>query len=305
MSDNEKGSLSRRALITGVTGLALSAGSTASAQFKIDLGAISDIGRMLRGLNLDEEDEIAIGDRLFGSLIQSMGGVYRNSAAQSAVSKIATGLFEASARQAFGWDVAIVDNNEVNAWALPGGKVGVNKGLLRYVDSEDELAAVIAHEMGHAELSHAVKEMKKKAFYSGLSQAGQAAAVSAIDNPNARTGAAMGMQVLEAPMLRLVTSGYSRDMELEADMHIVDVFAKTGYSVTRGTRFYETLLDLIPERQKGTTSLFAGHPQTKKRLAALQEAGASSPEVEQSVSYEYFLLKETFPTRKIYKRATG
>lgn len=304
MTNEEKIMLSRRALVSGVIGLALGAGSAANAQFKLDLGSIADIGRMLKGLTLDEEDEVALGNGLFGALIDAMGGSYRNSSAQSNVSKIAGSMFETSARRTFGWDVVIVDNNEVNAWVLPGGKVGVNKGLLRYVDNEDELAAVIAHEMGHAELSHAAKEMRQKSFYKGLSQAGQAAAISAIDSSEGRAGASIGMKTLEAPMLSLVTSGYSRKLELEADMHIVEVFGKTGYNVARGAGFYQTLLDLIPRRQKGTTSLFAGHPETQKRLAALQEAGAGAPQTEERISHEFFFLKETFPTRKVYKRAT-
>ncbi|MBT8473264.1 MAG: M48 family metallopeptidase [Marinicaulis sp.] len=297
--------LSRRAAIAAGAGFTFGAGAAANAQFSLDLGKIGDIGRMLKGLNLKEEDEIEIGEMLFGALVDGMGGLYRNSSTQSSLKNIAVKLFETSAREAFAWDVAVIDNNEVNAWALPGGKVGVNKGLLRYVESEDELAAVIAHEMGHAELSHAAKQMKRKAFYAGLSQASQAAAVSAIDSTEGRAGASVGMKSLEGPMLRLVTSGYSRELETEADMHIVNVFANTGYNIIRGASFYQTLLDLIPEHQKGTTSLFAGHPKTKERLAALREAGADAPETEQSVSHDFFFLKETFPTREIYKRSTG
>ena len=300
-----KDMLSRRTLVTGAAGLAVSAAaSPAAAQFRLDLGALGDIGRMLKGISIDEDDEIALGNDLFGTLIQTMGGVYRNSSAQSSVSKIAVKLFETSMRKAFSWEIVIVDSNEVNAWALPGGKVAVNKGLLRYVDTEDELAAVIAHEMGHAELSHAAKEMKKKAFYSGLSAAAQAAAVAATDK-EARIGAGAGAKGIALPMMRLVASGYARDLELEADQHIVNVFKKTGYNLLRGASFYETLLDLIPEKSRGTTSLFSGHPEMQKRLAMLREEAANAPQNEEQMSFEFFALKETFPTRKIYKRRAG
>ncbi len=294
--------LSRRALAAGIAGLSMSAFSaSALAQIKIDFGAI---GRMLKNLSFDEEDEIALGEGLFGPLIQSSGGLYRNRNAQSSISNIAQKLFETTSRDAFSWQLAIIDNNEVNAWALPGGKIGVNKGLLRYVENEDELAAVIAHEMGHAELSHATKEMRKKAFYAGLSSAAQTATAAAVSD-KARAGTQTGMKIVEAPMMRLVASGYSRDLELEADMHILKAFESTGYDVTRGAGFYETLLELIPQGSKGTTSLFAGHPETQKRLTALREAGAVMPSAEPAFSYEFFALKETFPTRKIYKRAAG
>jgi beta-barrel assembly-enhancing protease len=301
----DKAKISRRALTSGLVGLSLSASiAPVHAQFRLDLGKIKDISRMLKSINFDEDDEIEMGNSLFGSFIQTMGGIYRNSDAQSAVTSIAQRLFETSARKTFGWEVVVVDNNEVNAWALPGGKVGVNKGLLRYVDSEDELAAVIAHEMGHVELSHAAREMRKKAFYSGLSSAAQTAAVAAVDE-DARRGTRAGMKAIEMPMMRLVTAGYSRDLETEADMHIVDVFSKTGYNVMRGAGFYQTLLEIVPRKAKGTTSLFAGHPQTTKRLAALREAGADAPQPGKLFNPDYYALKETFPTRKIYKRTAG
>lgn len=305
MSDH-KSNLTRRAMMGAVAGLSVSGVVfPARAQFSLDLGKTGDIGRMLKGLSLDEEDEIALGDDLFGALINTMGGVYRNSDAQKSLASIAVKLFETSARSAFSWEAVVVDNNEVNAWALPGGKIGVNKGLLRYVDSEDELAAAIAHEMGHAELSHAAKEMKKKAFYAGLSSAAQAAAVAAADSNSGRIGAGAGMESIALPMLRLVTSGYSRDLEYEADTYIVEAFQKTGYDVMRGSKFYETLLAVIPEKAKGTTSLFAGHPQTQKRLDALREAGAAAPHADEMFNPDFYALKEAFPTRKIYKRAAG
>ena len=296
--------LNRRRILCGLTALLAGASSPAAAQISLDLGALRDIGRTLRRMKITEADELAMGQDLFGPLVGAMGGVYRNVDAQIAVSGLAQRIFATSAREVFDWEVVVVDNNQVNAWALPGGKIGLNKGLLRYVDSEDELAAVIAHEMGHAEHSHAAKEMRKKAFYNGLSTAAQAAAVAAVDS-DARVGTAAGAKSIELPMMRLVTSGYSRDLEHEADAHIVSVFAQTGHNVSQGAKFYETLLELIPKKRKGTTSLFAGHPETQKRLAALQEAsGGGAPSVTQA-SYEFDVLKHTFPTRKIYKRNSG
>ena len=296
--------LSRRRALCGLTAVLAGAASPAAAQISLDLGSLRDIGRTLRRMKITEADEAAMGQDLFGPLVGAMGGAYRNVDAQLAVEGLARRIFATSSRQAFDWEIIVVDNNQVNAWALPGGKIGLNKGLLRYVDSEDELAAVIAHEMGHAEHSHAAKEMRKKAFYSGLSTAAQAAAVAAVDS-DARRGTAAGAKGVELPMMRLVTSGYSRDLEHEADAHIVDVFAQTGHNVSQGAKFYETLLDLIPEKRKGTTSLFAGHPETKKRLAALQEASGGGEAGATQASYEFDVLKHTFPTRKVYKRNSG
>lgn len=293
--------LTRRALVAGA--VAAATGSSAVAQFRIDLGTLQDIGNVLKGISIDEQDEIELGRDLFGTLIDSLGGVYRNTAVQSALKTLAEPLLATSARAAFDWEIEVVDSNEANAWALPGGKIGVNKGLLRYIANPHELAAVIAHEMGHAEFSHAAKEMRKKAFYSGLSTAAQAAAVAAADRKS-RIAAGVGAKGLALPMLRLVTSGYSREAESEADMHILDVFARTGYDARLGSGFYRTLLELAPKSAKGTTSLFAGHPQTQKRLAALQEAAPTQPAGSApDSSAEFDVIKRSFPTRLVYHRA--
>jgi predicted Zn-dependent protease len=105
-------------------------------------------------------------------------------------------------------------------------------------------------------------------------------------------------------MLRLVSSSYSRKNELEADQHILTVFARTGHHVRQGCGIYETLLETVPKKAKGTTSLFAGHPDTQKRLDALLEASANlpAPNDQAEPDASYMALKQTFPTRQHYLR---
>ncbi|WDI30167.1 M48 family metallopeptidase [Hyphococcus flavus] len=289
----------RRLMTLGLVSAGVMAPAAAHAQFRLDLGKIVDIVKTLESLSIDEEDEIQMGEGLYGSLINVSGGPYRNSAVQNAVARIAQPIFETSERPAFAWDIVVLDNNEVNAWSLPGGKVAVNKGLLRYVASEDELSAVLSHEMGHAELSHVKREMKKKAFYKGFSSAATTAVAQAVDNNNVNS--ALG--ALQGPMYQLVTSGYSQDSEDEADLHIIDVFDRTGRDVAYGVGFFNTLLELVPSKSKRTTSLFSGHPETKKRidniLEAAPAAGTGSPS---APTQEFGDVKTVFPTRQVYMR---
>jgi len=301
--------LTRRAAAGGLLLSTLFAAASARAQ--ISIGPIStddfkNLGKMLKGLSLNEEDEIRLGNTYYGPVIDALGGVYANRSVQSDIDRFAAPLFQSATRTNFAWEVTVVDNNEINAWVLPGGKLGVNKGLLRYVDSEDELAAVVAHEMGHAEKSHALGEMKKESFAEGLSGTAQKALVSEIDG-TAGALAGAGVAVATGPMLRLVTSAYSRKDELEADQHIIEVFGRTGYDVRAGCRFYETLLETIPPKSKGTNSLFAGHPDTQKRLDALLEAseGLTPSGAPTTGGQAYAGLKETFPTRHHYLRNAG
>ena len=303
--DKPDRTLTRRMLTFALASAGALAPSMALGQERVLRGLVRaiDIARRLERMNLSEDEEIELGEGLYGPLIADSGGRYRNAAVQDAVARIAAPIFELSARPRFAWDIAVLDNNEVNAWSLPGGKLGVNKGLLRYAASEDELAAVLAHEVGHAELSHVKREMRKKGFYGELSNAATNAAVNAIDDN--RIDAALG--ALQGPMFRLVTSGYSRESEAEADLHIVSVFAQTGRDVASGVGFFNTLLELAPRQSKRTTSLFSGHPETRSRieniLAAADAAAAGAAAVASPPPSESFeTVKRVFPTRRHYLR---
>lgn len=298
--------LSRRFVTGAVISLGFLGAKAARAQISIggfSTDDLKNIGKMLKGLTLGEEDEIRIGDTYYGALVDVSGGAYANRSIQADLDRFSVPLFDTGTRENFAWEITVIDNDQINAWVLPGGKVGVNKGLLRYVDNEHELAAVIAHEMGHAEYSHALSEMKKSSFADGLSGTTQRALVSELGGTAGALSAA-GVGVAAGPMLRLVTSSYSRKNELEADQHILSVFAHTGHDVRKGCGIYQTLLDTIPKKAKGTTSLFAGHPDTQKRLDVLLEASENLPALNDQAEADasYMALKQTFPTRHHYLR---
>lgn len=246
------------------------------------------------------KDEAEIGPQLYAKSIDAMGGAYPNRAVQSAVQRVAAPIFATTAKSNFAWEVTVIDSSEVNAWCLPGGKMGVNKGLLRYVDNEDELAAVIAHEMGHAELSHLAEESQDKQRNAAIAGFITAAA-SAGSSRNNRVSVGAGAFTVNIGILAVAAQGYSRTHEREADQHIATVFAKTGHSVARGAGFYKTLLELVPASERGTTSLFAGHPDTRERLAALQALQPGAPPPPRN-SPAFAEVKTVFPTRKAYLR---
>ncbi len=314
--------LTRRTVLgAALSGLALSGTVRTGRAGGLSIGIgpwstddLKNIASILKGLSLDEDDEIRLGETYYQPILAVQGGAYASRTVQQAIKAFAAPLFATSRRSAFSWDITIVDNDTINAWALPGGKVAVNKGLLRYAASEHELAAVIAHEIGHAELSHAIAEMKKKSFVDGLSGVTQKALVTELKGDTA-TAASLGVGALRGPLTRLVTSGYARKSEYAADQHIVAIFRETGFDLREGANFYRTLMRTAPKKPKGTTSLFAGHPETRKRLEALLKAApeaASPPDssgtapLSETPASQYsrtaFLrLKETFPTRRFYK----
>lgn len=301
----------RRRVLAGLAGAAASMAVTsgARAQFEfniggVDLGGIFSAAKSLfEGITLDEEDEIRIGVGLYPRMIAGFGGAYKNSKVQSAMRRFADPLIRTTARPNLPWEIVVLDDNTVNAWALPGGKLAVNKGLIRYVASDHELAAVIAHEIGHVEKSHALEEMRSEKFTSFVTEAG----ITAIKT-QAESGADtfindMVLNALSSAIIRLVTSGYSRGAELEADVHLLKVFDLAGYDPKQASGFYLTLLELIPPDAEGSTSLFASHPETRERVEKLNELAAELPSPPfKAASRGYADLRRAFPTRKYFRR---
>jgi len=205
------------------------------------------------------------------------------------------------------WDIVLIDNDTVNAWALPGGKIGVHKGLIRYVATPEELAAVISHEVGHAELSHGAKQIKTKRFTQGMSGIAKQQIVEKVGR--GKTGAVGALvtneflTAFEGPIFDMITGGYSQDLEYAADGHIVSVFHSIGYDTGQATTFYGTLLRLMPPGTKATTSLYATHPGTKDRIKRLQAAiqKDQSPMAPNAGHPGWDQLKTSFPTRTHFR----
>ena len=260
-------------------------------------------GSVLRSFSMTEPDELALGRGHYRPLLAESGGAYPSQRVQSAIQRFAAPLFATSARNAFDWEITVLDDNSVNAWALPGGKLAVNKGLLRYAASESELAAVISHEIGHAELSHHLQAIRRDNFTQALTAAGRDIAVSSLRGPGGAL-TAVGIDALRTPMHALIRTGYSREAEREADMHILNVFRRTGHDPAGATGFFRTMLDLVPAGSDATTSLFSTHPGTQARIADLERESANMPRASGgggSSAAAFAELKQSFPTRRNYR----
>ncbi|MBS0359797.1 MAG: M48 family metalloprotease, partial [Proteobacteria bacterium] len=111
-----------------------------------DLSAIAgQVFGVLQKMQFTEADEIAMGQSYYDRFIDQSGGVYNSQMDQEALRDFAKPVFATTKRPGLPWDIVLIDNDTVNAWALPGGKVAVHKGLIRYVATPEELAAVLSH----------------------------------------------------------------------------------------------------------------------------------------------------------------
>ena len=205
--------------------------------------------------------------------------------------------------------VVVLDSREINAFALPGGYLFIERGLLEAADDESELAGVLAHEMSHVVARHSSKLMKRATIAGIFYQAAQVAAI-VLTGGVASIGTAYALQygfyglglVLDLKLL-----GVSRDYEMEADLLGVQYAWNAGYDPTGFTRFF----DKIATREgyvKGV-SWFRTHPafyermvQTQREIAFLP---AKSDAVVQTTEFEEMRKKLAPITAKAEKEDIG
>jgi predicted Zn-dependent protease len=159
---------------------------------------------------------------------------------------------------------AALDTDEVNAFACPGGTIFITRGLLKKASSEDELAAIIAHEMAHVTLRHGVQAVKKANQTEALSYLVGGAAQATLSPEELAKLTVVFDQSIDDIVKTLITSGYSREAEAEADALGRKFLAGTGYDP-------EALRRVLAKMggQGGDGGMFATHPAPETRIQSL------------------------------------
>ena len=259
----------RRSVLAGLAASAVV--GPAHAQFNLG-SLIQGAANVVSAYTAGESDEIQMGQTYYQGYLGKSGGAYPDRNAQEALRKFAQPLLKAADRQNLPWEVTLVKSDQVNAWALPGGKLAINSALVKQCRTPDELASVIAHEVGHADRGHGLAQIRNQTLLQSAGTIGKEALSAWMGGVGAIGAQALG--ALEGPLYALILSGYSRDNEFEADAHILKIFERTGYDPGRADDFFHTLLKLHPDNDSTTTSLFSTHPGTRERIARIEAAAA-------------------------------
>ena len=296
--------ISRRAIVAGIGGLA-ALGTMGWRSPRAQPAAQHQLlyDRFLKRISLTEPEEAQLGGELEKSMIRASGGPYLNRSIQAAIESFALPLFEVSSKQLFTWKISVVDNETPGAWVLPGGKIGIHKGLLRYTETADELATIIAHEMGHAELSHLTAVMRKRDFADTLSDHAVESMLQEIQEKGS-TGVLSrpALRVFKDPIYRVIRSGYGAEREEAADDQILRIFRQTGHDLSQGAVIFDKISRLIPAGRIGTNCLFNGPGTASARMARLVIQSRSSTLTSRAPYNRGFQeLKNAFPTRNFYR----
>ena len=219
---------------------------------------------------VSEADEIRMGEQAYLPSQQSQGGVYDVDPALTAyVERVGRKLVAVSDRD-LPYEFVVLNNSVPNAWAMPGGKMAINRGLLVELENEAELAAVLGHEIVHAAARHSAQQMTRGTF-SQVLVAATAIAVGDSDYGALATGSAgLGAQ--------LINSTYGRGAELESDLYGMRYMSAAGYDPQGAVTLQETFVRLSEGGQQDWLSgLFASHPPSQARVEANKATAASLP----------------------------
>jgi predicted Zn-dependent protease len=211
---------------------------------------------------MSESGEIETGAKLDDEIGNKMG-FYTEPKLQAYVSDIVRRLVRAGSPRSFEYRVKIVDIAEENAFATVGGYVYVTRGMLAQLNSETELAGVMAHEISHISHRHVAKQQTRAMAYQvlGLGAVALGATLGNADNN-------LGMAPLGvSAALATILSSYSQEAELEADESGLLMMAQAGYD----PRGLSTFLRSLRTRERltglGYHGLIASHPETASRIA--------------------------------------
>jgi len=219
---------------------------------------------------ISESQEISMGRENYVPSRQMQGGDYTVNPELSAyVNEIGQKLAAVSDRK-LPYEFTVLNNSTPNAWALPGGKIAVNRGLLLELKNEAELAAVLGHEIVHAAARHGAQQMERGMVLQGALIA-TGIAVQGSEYGNMVVG---GAQVAAG----LIHTKYGRDDELEADYYGMHYMARAGYDPMAAVGLQETFVRLSENQSHNwLAGLFASHPPSVARVEANKVTAASLP----------------------------
>ena len=203
---------------------------------------------------VSESEEIRLGQQTNAEVVEGLG-LYEDAALTEMVERIGAELAAKSERSGLPWTFQILDEPAVNAFALPGGYIYVTRGLLAHLSSEDELAAVLGHEIGHVTARHGVVQLRKSRV------AAASVGVFRIVDPNLRHVGGFAASTATLALLK-----HSRDDEYEADSLGLRYAGRAGYDRAATVGVFDVLAAVSgSEESERVPTWLSTHPDPELR----------------------------------------
>jgi predicted Zn-dependent protease len=208
-------------------------------------------------VNVSEQEEVDMGRKAYGPAVQEQGGFYRDPALEAYVQEVGMRVAKVSHRPAVPYTFRVLNSSVANAFALPGGSVVINRGLVASLSNEAQMAAVLAHETGHVTARHSLAAYQRSIGENLLLQGISAA-----------TGGQQIVVGLSSVTASLMEKGFSRDQERESDALGMEYLAAAGYDPKGMVQLQEYF---YKELEGGKNPMFLEgllrtHPVSKERL---------------------------------------
>jgi len=236
----------------GLAGLALSILSAAPAA----------------AVNLFSVSQDVQAGRQAASQVERQMPILRDAQATSYVNAIVQRLADQARGPEFPYQVKIVNSKEINAFALPGGYLYVNRGLILAARSEAELAGVLAHEIAHVAERHGT-EQATKAYGA---QAGVGLLAQLLAGRDRRLG--LPEQIIGSLGVNAAFMKFSRDAENEADRVGAEIMARAGYDPMAMASFFDLLQQQKRSNPNAVSKFFSSHPQPADRSTRIRQHAA-------------------------------
>lgn len=324
--------IDRRKVLAGITGLATSASMPAWAQFGNAIQPQSDpwaqvdpyadprngfpsqrpqasqpgnsprndvFDRRVGRGELDDPGEIASAKAALERGVAEAGGRHPDNRIQQAMQTFIQPLAKASDTPQLPWEAIVSRTEDINAWTVGGGKMCYFAGLIRMCDHPWELAAVVAHEMGHVDKGHSLEtsRMIKAAI------AAEAAGVDMKLNIPAHLLVEGDVPAGVNDAFDLLIAGYTREKEYEADEHSLVILERAGIHPSAGILLMQKFikLDMATGSHRFST-LVIDHPHSKDRLANMvQKIGMQTNPPKVVTLPGWDVLKAAFPTPPFWR----
>lgn len=218
-------------------------------------------------VGISPDQEIALGLQAAPEMAREFGGLDPDRQAQALLDEICNRIINNSEAGDTEWPFEchlLADTETINAFALPGGQMFVTAALFNQLETEGQLAGVMAHEMGHVVARHSSQQIAKQRLTEGLTGAAVIAAYDPND-PNSRQSGQVALMIGQ-----LVNMKFGRDDELQSDRLGVQFMAEAGYD----PRVMIQVMEVLAAASEGNRppEFFSTHPNPENRITRIEEA---------------------------------
>lgn len=240
---------------------------------------------------MSEQDELRVGAEEHPKILKEMGGEYKYPTIQTYVGWVGERLAKVSDLPDLKFHFTVLNDSNINAFALPGGYVYITRGLIALADNEAEMAGVLAHEIGHVTARHTAQRYSTAmATNIGLLGASILGSVFGLPSDLNRVAGQVGQLYLQS---------YSREQELEADMLAVRYMTRAGYDPRTLESFFRKMRQhtSITQRVRGNPdkdpadNIMSTHPRTADRIAQAIRLARVPPNANPRVGRDDYLTR--------------